>query len=260
MGVGVTRPRFPVGRYGGAIREASTPRPGAGSPGWRPNAAKRVPSAPHPDRSLVQNPGDHGSLTQFLRRVGLRHGPARGALRGTAQPALRGRLALPGLRRAAGAHHQRRAADPAAPAPPGRHRGRAGPQRARAAALPQRRPGRADRRGVAPRPVGPGLDHLPGTSGPAARRPPRAGRRRDQAAHTFRVHTGHTDVPAVRLAGGGRADRPPGRRGLAPADPAQRAAAVRRRLRALALRRRAGRAAHAGAGRPSARPGSGASG
>ncbi|MFC7590334.1 ATP-binding protein [Nonomuraea antimicrobica] len=91
---------------------------------------------------------------------------------------------------------------------------------------------------------------VPGAAGAAAgEQGARVRPRRAAAADVVRVDAGDLDVAAVRLARRRRADRPAGRRGGAPAYPAQRAAPVRRRLRALPLRRRAGRAPHAGAGR-----------
>ena len=204
-------------------------------------------------RTVVQNSGDHftGALAPFRRSGTSSRSCPRCSSRGTAQPALRGRLAVPGLRRAAGAHHQRRAADPAAPA--------RRPQRPLFPSGPSRVP-IGDGRGI-----GEDAPDLSTWPGPSARdvRPRRSAAAasrtpRDQAAHTFRVHTGHTDVPAVRLAGGGRADRPCWTPRSPPAVPSSTCCGSTATPPSSRVRRRERPAWRSWT--PSARPGCGASG
>src|SRR5690606_40538028 len=89
------------------------------------------------ERALVPDPVDRRSLSKLVGRVGLRHRAARRAVGGGAGQAVRHRLALARLRRAAGADHERGPALAAPAAAP--LAGGPGPAgRAAAAALPGR--------------------------------------------------------------------------------------------------------------------------
>ena len=180
-----------------------------------------------PHRPAARGPG----------RAGLRRHPAGRARRRRPWPAVRGRLAVPGRRLAAGTDHQCRRLG-AGPPVPGAGAVRRPASGGRGAALPARFAGRPGRAGLAGRLGQPGVGALPGPPGPAAGRsrgPASAGG--TAPADPVRIGAGRADRPAVRLARGGRADGPPRRRDRRTAHPGERAPPPRRG--AVPVRRRA---------------------